>query len=88
MYNLGIYFMSLFIRLVSPFKRKARLMIDGHKSVFNLLEKEIDKKAKYIWFHVASLGEFEQARPLIEEIKNSKPEYKILLTFSLLRDMK
>jgi 3-deoxy-D-manno-octulosonic-acid transferase len=56
-------------------------MIDGHKSVFNLLEKEIDKKAKYIWFHVASLGEFEQARPLIEEIKNSKPEYKILLTF-------
>src|SRR5690554_287108 len=81
MYNLGIYFMSLFIRLVSPFKRKARLMIDGHKSVFNLLEKEIDKKAKYIWFHVASLGEFEQARPLIEEIKNSKPEYKILLTF-------
>lgn len=73
--------MSLFIRLVSPFKRKARLMIDGHKSVFNLLEKEIDKKAKYIWFHVASLGEFEQARPLIEEIKNSKPEYKILLTF-------
>lgn len=81
MYNLGIYFMSLFIRLVSPFKRKARLMIDGHKSVFNLLEKEIDKKAKYIWLHVASLGEFEQARPLIEEIKNSKPEYKILLTF-------
>ena len=81
MYNLGIYFMSLFIRLVSPFKRKARLMIDGHKSVFNLLEKEIDKKAKYIWFHVASLDEFEQARPLIEEIKNSKPEYKILLTF-------
>jgi 3-deoxy-D-manno-octulosonic-acid transferase len=81
MYNLGIYFMSLFIRLVSPFKRKARLMIDGHKSVFNLLEKEIEKKAKYIWFHVASLGEFEQARPLIEEIKNSKPEYKILLTF-------
>ncbi|WP_053825888.1 3-deoxy-D-manno-octulosonic acid transferase [Lascolabacillus massiliensis] len=81
MYNLGIYFMSLFIRLVSPFKRKARLMIDGHKSVFNLLEKEIDKKAKYIWFHVASLGEFEQARPIIEEIKNSKPEYKILLTF-------
>lgn len=81
MYNLGIYFMSLFIRLVSPFKRKARLMIDGHKSVFNLLEKEIDKKAKYIWFHVASLGEFEQARPLIEEIKNNKPEYKILLTF-------
>lgn len=73
--------MSLFIRLVSPFKRKARLMRDGHKSVFNLLEKEIDKKAKYIWFHVASLGEFEQARPLIEEIKNSKPEYKILLTF-------
>ena len=56
--------MSLFIRLVSPFKRKARLMIDGHKSVFNLLEKEIDKKAKYIWFHVASLGELEEARRL------------------------
>lgn len=81
MYNLGIYFMSLIIRLAALFKKKARLMVDGHKNVFNLLEKKVDKNAKYIWFHVASLGEFEQARPLIEAIKGNRPEYKILLTF-------
>ncbi|MDD4777776.1 MAG: glycosyltransferase N-terminal domain-containing protein [Fermentimonas sp.] len=81
MYNLGIYLMSLLIRLASTFKKKARLMCDGHKNVFKLLENKIDKKAKYIWFHVASLGEFEQARPLIEAIKKEQPEYKILLTF-------
>ncbi len=81
MYNLGIYFMSFLIRLASPFKKKARLICNGHKSVFKLLENKIDKEAKYIWFHVASLGEFEQARPLIEAIKKDRPEYKILLTF-------
>ncbi len=81
MYNLGIFFMSFFLRIAAPFKKKARLMINGHKDVFDMLERKIDKNAKYIWFHVASLGEFEQARPLIESIKSNNPKYKILLTF-------
>lgn len=73
--------MSFFLRIAAPFKKKARLMINGHKDVFDMLERKIDKNAKYIWFHVASLGEFEQARPLIESIKSNNPKYKILLTF-------
>lgn len=73
--------MSFFMRLAALFKKKARLMTDGHTNVFNLLENKIVKGAKYVWFHAASLGEFEQARPLIEAIKKSQPEYKILLTF-------
>ena len=53
--------MSFFMRLAALFKKKARLMTDGHTNVFNLLENKIVKGAKYVWFHAASLGEFEQA---------------------------
>lgn len=81
MYNFSIFLYATAVRLVSPFKRKARLMVDGHKDVFEKLETEIDKDSKYIWIHAASLGEFEQARPLIEKLKQEHSEYKILLTF-------
>lgn len=80
-YNTGIFFYALAVRLVSPFHRKAREMIIGHKKTYRILREKIDPKAKYIWFHAASLGEFEQGRPLIEEIKRTHPEYSILLTF-------
>lgn len=56
-------------------------MVDGHRDVFKKLESEIDPHAKYIWLHAASLGEFEQGRPIIENIKKNYPSYKILLTF-------
>jgi len=56
-------------------------MLIGQKETFTILKKQIDPEAKYIWFHAASLGEFEQGRPLIEKIKKEKPECKILLTF-------
>jgi 3-deoxy-D-manno-octulosonic-acid transferase len=81
MYNIAIAFYTFAVRLVSPFNLKAKKIIDGQKKTFSILEKNIDKNAKYIWFHAASLGEFEQGRPLIEKIKKEKPEYKILLTF-------
>jgi len=80
-YDIAIYLYALIVRIISPFHRKARKMIKGHKQTYNILRKKVDPNARYIWFHAASLGEFEQGRPLIEEIKRTHPEYKILLTF-------
>jgi len=81
MYNIAIACYVFIVRLVSPFNKKAKKMLVGQKKTFALLEKEIDKNSPYIWFHAASLGEFEQGRPLMEKIKKEKREYKILLTF-------
>ena len=53
----------------------------GERDAFRVLKEKVDPKAKYVWFHAASLGEFEQGRPLMEELRRSYPEYKILLTF-------
>lgn len=80
-YNLVIYLYALIVRIISPFHKKARKMIVGHKQTYIKLRKEVDPSARYIWFHAASLGEFEQGRPIIEEIKRKHPEYKVLLTF-------
>jgi len=81
LYNLGIYLYSLIIHLAAPFSRKPRKMMKGHWIVYELLRQQKENSVKYIWFHAASLGEFEQGRPLIEKIKERYPEYKILLTF-------
>lgn len=81
MYNFIIYLYAFVVRLVSPFNQKAKLMIQGHSEVYRKLKAQIDPKAKYIWLHAASLGEFEQGRPLIENIKAKHPSYKIILTF-------
>lgn len=80
-YSIGIFLYALVVRLVSPFHRKARKMIKGHKETYKILREKVDPHDQYIWFHAASLGEFEQGRPLIEEIKRTHSEYKILLTF-------
>lgn len=80
-YNLIIYLYASAVRLAALFNKKASLMVAGHTEAFNKLKKEIDASAKYIWFHAASLGEFEQGRPLIEEIRKQYPDYKILQTF-------
>lgn len=56
-------------------------MWEGERKAIDILKEEVDPNAKYIWFHAASLGEFEQGRPLIESIRKDYPEYKILLTF-------
>lgn len=56
-------------------------MWQGEKEAFRILRDKVDHKARYIWFHAASLGEFEQGRPIIERIRKEHPEYKILLTF-------
>lgn len=80
-YNIGICLYALVVRIISPFHKKARKMIVGHKQTYKILREQIDPSAEYIWFHAASLGEFEQGRPIIEKIKKEHPKYKILLTF-------
>jgi len=81
LYRTGIFFYSLFIHIFSAFNEKARLFVRGRMNWEKILGQKIDPKAKYIWFHCASLGEFEQGRPVIEDLKNRLPEYKVLLTF-------
>ena len=80
-YNLAIILYDIAVHLVAPFSRKPRKMMEGHWVVYELLRQQLEKDARYIWFHAASLGEFEQGRPLIEKIRAKYPDYRILLTF-------
>lgn len=63
------------------FSPKIKLFVEGRKHVFEILQKEINQNEKTIWFHAASLGEYEQGLPVIEKIKIKYPEHKIVLTF-------
>lgn len=81
MYSLLIHFYAFIVALISPFHRKARRMRLGQWKTNACLRDKIDPEAQYIWFHAASLGEFEQGRPMMEKIRKEHPEYKILLTF-------
>jgi 3-deoxy-D-manno-octulosonic-acid transferase len=76
-----MYILELGIKLAALFSDKPAKMVKGHREVFDLLKSKIDRNAQYIWFHAASLGEFEQGRPLIERIRKEYPQYKILQTF-------
>jgi 3-deoxy-D-manno-octulosonic-acid transferase len=80
-YNVGIYLYGVMIFIASLLNEKARLLRKGQQQAFALLKEKIDPNARYVWFHAASLGEFEQGRPVIEQLKREKPETKILLTF-------
>jgi 3-deoxy-D-manno-octulosonic-acid transferase len=80
-YLTGIKIYYLLIAIASMFNPKARFWIRGRKGIFNKLEQELSSNEKIAWFHCASLGEFEQGRPLIEAFKEKYNDYKILLTF-------
>lgn len=80
-YNIVIYFVLWGIAIASLFNEKVRKMGHGEREAFKILKQKVDPNAKYIWFHAASLGEFEQGRPLMERIRKDYPQYKILLTF-------
>lgn len=80
-YNIVIYFVLWGIAIASLFNEKVRNMWRGEREAFKILKQKVDPNAKYIWFHAASLGEFEQGRPLMERIRKDYPQYKILLTF-------
>jgi 3-deoxy-D-manno-octulosonic-acid transferase len=78
-YNVVVCITSWLLPIVALFNKKIKLFVRGRKESFSKISGL--KNAKTIWFHVASLGEFEQARPIIEEIRNTHSEYKILVTF-------
>lgn len=84
LYNLSIYLYSIAIHIASVFNNKAKLWVKGRKSIFKKLENDFKNqlvKEPLLWIHCASLGEFEQGRPLIEKIKKDKKKIKVLLTF-------
>lgn len=81
MYNLIIYIYLLGVAIASRWDAKIRKMWRGEREAFSVLRSKIDPQARYMWFHAASLGEFEQGRPIMERLRKSHPEYKILLTF-------
>ena len=80
-YNLAMYLLELGVKLAALFSDKPAKMVKGHRDAYDLLKSKIDRNSRYIWFHAASLGEFEQGRPLIERIRKEYPQYKILQTF-------
>ena len=81
MYNVIIYLYLLGVAIYSRFNEKVRKMWRGEREAFRILREKVDPEAKYVWFHAASLGEFEQGRPLMEQLRREHPDYKILLTF-------
>jgi 3-deoxy-D-manno-octulosonic-acid transferase len=81
LYTLSIHFYHFLIRIGSLFNAKAKLWVEGRHNIFDRLQSEIPQNAKIAWFHCASLGEFEQGRPVIETFRKEHPDFKILLTF-------
>ena len=73
--------MMLFCNVASIFNRKIRTMMQGHRNTWRILRQHVKADERYVWFHAASLGEFEQGRPLMERLRREHPERKILLTF-------
>lgn len=80
-YNFIIFIASLFLKIIATFSPKIKLFVNGRKNVFALLKENIKPTDKTIWFHAASLGEFEQGLPVIEKIKEKYPLHKIIVTF-------
>lgn len=79
-YNLGIALFDLAVSLAAPFNKRAALLVKGRKTVWDTLG-GVSLEGDVIWVHCASLGEFEQGRPLIEAIRKKNPLYKIVLSF-------
>lgn len=81
LYNLLIHLTSLGLRIVALFSKKMKLFVEGRKSVIKTLNKNISASDKTIWFHCASLGEFEQGVPIMEELRKLKPDHKLIVSF-------
>ena len=80
-YNIVMYLYLFGVAVCSLFSAKVRKMWRGERAAVNVLREKVDPTAKYVWFHAASLGEFEQGRPLMEQLRRERPDLKILLTF-------
>jgi 3-deoxy-D-manno-octulosonic-acid transferase len=81
LYNLVVLLAAQLLKIVALFSPKMKLFVDGRKSVFQTLAAKIQPLDKTIWFHAASLGEYEQGLPVIEAIKQQFPSHKIVVSF-------
>ncbi len=81
LYNLVVLLATQIVKLLALFSTKMKLFVDGRKYVFPTLQSQITANNKTIWFHAASLGEFEQGLPVMEQIKKQFPNHKIIVTF-------
>ncbi|MDP2087971.1 MAG: glycosyltransferase N-terminal domain-containing protein [Flavobacteriaceae bacterium] len=81
LYNLFINCVSVLLKLIAPFHPKLKLSVNGHRQTSTILKEKIKPQDRVIWFHCASLGEFEQGRPVIEKAKQLYPAHKIVISF-------
>lgn len=81
LYNQIVFIAGFLLKIVALFSPKMALFVKGRKDVFKTLEAKIQANDKSIWFHAASLGEYEQGLPVIEKIKEKYPSHKIIVTF-------
>ncbi len=81
LYNLILLFASQVVKILAVFSPKMKLFVNGRKEVFSIMQSKINPNDKTIWFHAASLGEYEQGLPVIEKIKVQYPNHKIVVTF-------
>jgi len=80
-YNLIVITVAQLLKIIALFSPKMKLFVDGRKTVFETLADNIQTSDKTIWFHAASLGEYEQGLPVIEKVKQQYPNHKIIITF-------
>ena len=80
-YDILVYLTAFFLRIMAYFDPKIRQFVNGRKATFKKISQVLHKEDKVIWMHCASLGEFEQGRPVIEALRNQFPEKKIILSF-------
>lgn len=80
-YNLIVITVAQLLKITALFIPKMKLFVDGRKKVFDTLADNIQTSDKTIWFHAASLGEYEQGLPVIEKIKEKYPTHKIIISF-------
>ncbi|WP_170293883.1 3-deoxy-D-manno-octulosonic acid transferase [Kordia antarctica] len=80
-YNILVYIAGFFLKIVALFNKKLGLFVHGRKTVFDILSNQIKKEDTVIWFHTASLGEYEQGLPVLEALKKKYPTHKFVLTF-------
>ncbi|HRU63186.1 MAG TPA: glycosyltransferase N-terminal domain-containing protein, partial [Paludibacteraceae bacterium] len=73
LYSFGIHVYGILIFIASLFYDKARELYRGQRNALKVLREKIDSQSSYVWFHAASLGEFEQGRPIIEKLKKEHP---------------
>jgi len=81
MYQIGILIYITLFRFIALFHKKAGKMVKGHQETWTILHEKMDQNKEWLWFHASSLGEFEQGRPIIENIRANHPEYGIIVTF-------